>query len=86
MPRYENPRIPEGINVSKTHPLMDFAGLIAGVAVIFLSITATLYLLAGWLLPFVPFGIEKIILADVEGKLAIQNELDPGEQRIQEYL
>ena len=61
MPRYENPRIPEGINLSKTHPLMDFAGLIAGVAVIFLSITATLYLLAGWLLPFVPFGIEKML-------------------------
>lgn len=86
MARYENPIIPEGINVSKTHPLVEFAGLIAGVAGIFLCIMATLYLLAGWLLPFVPFAIEKIILTDFEGRALTQTETGPEEQRIQEYL
>ena len=32
MSAYENPQIPEGINVSPTHPLKDFTLLLGGVS------------------------------------------------------
>lgn len=84
--RYENPKIPEGINVSKTHPLIDFGGLLLGVAGIFLAVMASMYFLSGWLLPFVPFSMERSILSSYKGETFFAGELTDKEQRIQHYL
>ena len=65
MAKYHNPKIPEGINVSDTHPLADFAYLVAGVAGICFALFVSMYALAGWLLPFVPFSLEQRILETV---------------------
>ncbi len=83
---YENPKVAEGINVSKTHPLTDFAGLLAGVACIFFTAIAIIYLLAVWLLPYVPFSIEQTILASYEGDTFFSTDPTDEEQRIQRYL
>ena len=37
MSAYENPQIPEGINVSPTHPLKDFALLLGGVSALIVA-------------------------------------------------
>jgi len=83
---YENPKVAEGINVSKTHPLTDFAGLVAGVAFMFLTVMAIVYLLAAWLLPYVPFSIEQTILANYKGDTFFSTDLTDEEQRVQRYL
>lgn len=57
-PRYSNPALPEGINVSRTHPLVDFARLVAGLAVVTVAAVAVLALLADRLARFVPFSAE----------------------------
>mgnify|MGYP006127825505 CR=1 FL=1 len=84
--RYENPKIPEGINVSKSHPLIDFGGLLVAVAGIFLMLMGSLYFLSGWLLPFVPFSMERTILSSYEGQTFFAGQLTDEEQEVQHYL
>jgi predicted Zn-dependent protease len=57
-PRYTNPPLPEGINVSSTHPLADFARLLGGVAVVAVAVVGVLTVAAGHLARFVPFSAE----------------------------
>jgi Zn-dependent protease with chaperone function len=83
---YENQRIPEGINVSKTHPLVEFATGLAGVAGICITLVGTIYLLGGWLLPQVPFSMEQTILESYQGETVLNAALTPEEQKTQEYL
>jgi Zn-dependent protease with chaperone function len=83
---YENPKVAEGINVSKTHPLTDFTGLVAGVAFMVLTVMGVIYLLASWLLPYVPFSIEQTILANYNGDTFFSTDLTDEEQRVQRYL
>lgn len=55
---YENRPVPEGINVSRTHPLADFAWLLAVVGIIVTLVVLALSLAAGWLAQQVPFEQE----------------------------
>jgi len=57
-PRYTNPPLPEGINVSRSHPLADFARLLGGVAVVVVAVVGVLAVAAGHLARFVPFSAE----------------------------
>ncbi len=57
-PEYSNPALPEGINVSRTHPLADFARLLGGVAVVLVAGVLVLALAAGHLARFIPFSAE----------------------------
>lgn len=57
-PEYANPPLPEGINVTRTHPLADFARLLAGVAVVLVVTVVILTVAAGQLARFVPFRAE----------------------------
>lgn len=55
---YENRPVPEGINVSRTHPLADFAWLLALVGIVVTVVVLALSLAAGWLAQQVPFEQE----------------------------
>mgnify|MGYP003571114083 CR=1 FL=1 len=55
---YENRPVPEGINVSDEHPLVDFAWMLATVAVLVTVLVVALSLSAGWLARQVPMAQE----------------------------
>lgn len=56
---YENRPVPEGINVSPTHPLLDFLWMAAAVGGIVVAIVVVLSLAAGHLVRLVPFEHEQ---------------------------
>jgi predicted Zn-dependent protease len=60
---YRNPQPPEGINVSDSHPLLDFLRLLGGLLVIALIIFAVLALLADRLAKYIPFENEVEVAA-----------------------
>lgn len=55
---YENRPIPEGINVSDEHPLVDFIWMLVTVALVVAVLIAALAFSAGWLARKVPFSQE----------------------------
>jgi predicted Zn-dependent protease len=55
---YHNPQLPEGINVSRTHPLLDLLRLLGGSLVIAAIVFAALALLADKLAKYIPFETE----------------------------
>jgi len=60
-----HPEIPEGINVSKTHPLAEFGYLIAGVVGIVLVVLVLAQFLAVFLVRYIPFEMEKQLLEEL---------------------
>lgn len=66
MARYENPQIPEGINVSEENPLKEFALLVTGISVVVVVVVTVLSLLAGHLARYVPFEQERALLSRVD--------------------
>lgn len=83
---YENPKIPEGINVSTTHPLKDFALLVTGVATLFLMVMLCLYLAADYLSPYIPFSAEKKVAGLVLEQYTDTEALSQRDQVIEDYL
>ena len=55
---FENPEIPDGINVSEKHPLRDFASLLLAVVALSALLAAAAALGAGYLARHVPFRFE----------------------------
>jgi len=82
---YENPEIPEGINVTPEHPLKEFAVLLVGVSAAIVVAVVSLSLLAGYMVRFVPFAQEQA-LASRAGTLWQGIELDEDAQAKQHYL
>lgn len=78
---YENPRIPEGINVSKVHPLKDFFSMLIGVGLVSLLLITALMLLTDRLVRFIPFSAEQAWWAP-----PLDESLDPPQRAIQSYL
>ena len=66
MSAYENPQIPEGINVSPTHPLKDFALLLGGVSALIVVAVLALSFAAGYLVRFVPFEQEQALASSID--------------------
>lgn len=56
--KFENPRLPDEINVSRSSPLADFLALALGIVVMAALATVVLYFAAGYLAARVPFGVE----------------------------
>lgn len=56
---YSNPQIPEGINVTKEHPLKEVAQLAVGVLVLVAIVLAALAYGVGYLARLVPFKLEE---------------------------
>jgi len=55
---YENRPVPEGINVSDQHPLVDFFWMLATVALVITVLMVVLSLSAGWLARQIPMAQE----------------------------
>ncbi|KAB2922590.1 MAG: M48 family metallopeptidase [Dechloromonas sp.] len=85
MADYENPEIPEGINVSPTHPLKDFALLVAGISTLLVVGVLILSLLAGQLTRHIPFAHEQALAASLDRWLPAAPET-PVQQQRQQYL
>ena len=66
---YENPKIPEGINTSKEHPIKEFAWLLSGAAILLLIIVT----LMDW------FGSSVARLIPFEAELKLSQQFDPPE-------
>jgi len=62
---YENPEIPEGINVSREHPLKEFAVLVGGTVALILAIVLILGWLAESIATRIPFSYEQEIAGDI---------------------
>lgn len=65
MADYENRTVPEGINVSPTHPLKEFAVLFAGMSVLVVLLVVVVAFLGGWLARYIPFEQERVIAAEL---------------------
>lgn len=83
---YQNREIPEGINVSPTHPLVDFIWMMAAVAVAIAVLVFALFLLTQKLLPQVPFSAERAIAERLAPRLLGTQDTTPGQQRLETYL
>jgi len=59
--QYSNPKLPEGINTTKTNPLKEFAVLTVGVIIVAFSVLAVLILLVDFFADKIPFQWEKEI-------------------------
>ena len=84
MALYENPEIPERINVTAEHPLKDFAILLLASTGILIATVLTLSLLAGYLVRYVPFAQEKALVSGLSSQWQ-QAESAAAKQK-QQYL
>lgn len=85
MSEYENREVPEGINVSPTHPLKDFALLVGGSGAVILVAVLALSLLAGQLARHIPFAQERALAASL-GRWLPAAPAKPGERQRHDYL
>ncbi len=83
---YQNREPPEGINVSATHPLVDFLWMLATVAAVVAVLVFALSLLAQKLLPLVPFSVERTIAERVATPLWESQAVAPKHTQIETYL
>lgn len=83
---YENRDIPEGINVSKTHPLKEFAWLAAGLIILVVFSVLILSLMAEHLTRYIPFSMEQKAAASISERYADEHPLGQQQQAIQNYL
>ncbi|UCV10271.1 M48 family metallopeptidase [Dechloromonas denitrificans] len=85
MADYENRPVPEGINVSPSHPLREFALLVAGISGLILVVTLVVSLLAGQFARHIPFTEEKALAESLATRwpTTAGNQLD---QQRQTYL
>jgi len=74
---YENPPLPEGINVGREKPVAEFLRLAAGLAIVVVMLSAMLYLGGGTLARQIPFETERKWTGDrVLGVEAITKSAD----------
>ena len=83
---YENRDIPEGINVSKTHPLKEFAWLTLGLIAVVVFLVLILSLMAEHLTRYIPFSVEQKVATSVSKRYMDDHPLSPQQQSIQTYL
>ena len=81
MTEYSNPQIPDGINVSHSHPIADFARLLGGILVVVAVVVGALALAAGYMAKYVPFESERSIAERFAGSLA-----ESGPKPVADYL
>jgi len=86
MAEYDNPEIPEGINVSPTHPLKEFALLVGGISALVIVAVLVLSLLAGTLARHVPFAQEQALAESLSSHWTASAKPSAVEQQRQAYL
>ena len=77
--KYSNPEIPEGINVSNTHPLSEFMLLVVGVFTIMSIVLLTLVFITERIVQYIPFEYESKITLNYPVK-------DYKDEQLQQYL
>jgi len=85
---YQNPKIPEGINVTDEHPLKDFFSMLLGVGLLAALFFLALSFIAEKLVVYIPFETE-VVLAErmTEGMSESPDEdSDPHQLRVESYL
>jgi predicted Zn-dependent protease len=75
---HENPKIPEGINVTNEHPLKGFFYLLVTVGVFAIGIIIIVSLTVGVLVKWVPFETESKLADNVIAKI---KEVDSGKEK-----
>ncbi len=80
--RYENRQAPEGINISKEHPLKQFAKLLAAAAVCIVLLVLVLQFIGGSLAKRVPFRYEVSAMENVQ----LDFFASPASPQMQNYL
>lgn len=81
---YSNPKIPEGINTSKEHPLKEFSFLLIGALLLIVSATFILGFFGGWLAGKIPFSAEVKIASYYKAPSKDQNEAQKDSPHLQE--
>jgi predicted Zn-dependent protease len=88
--RYSNPRIPEGINVSRRHPLREFAVLAGGALALVIAIGWLVAQFGGQAARLVPFAYEtRLMPASVfqaDAPAALQRYVDGLADRLAEAM
>jgi predicted Zn-dependent protease len=70
---YSNPPVPHEVNVSRTHPLLDFARLLGGIAIVAAIALGVLMLAADRLAKYLPYSAEAGIASRLEATLPAAN-------------
>ncbi len=81
--RYENPDVPQDVNVSRTSPLVEFFRLLAAIGLICVILTAVVYFCARWIAPWIPFRYEGAAASFIVKRL---DPPDPADQPMRDYL
>jgi len=84
--KFENPQIPEGINVGDAHPLKDFALLAVGALGAIAVIVALLAWSAEYVARFIPFGVEQALSRKVLGSGFAEASTSSQAEVVQRYL
>jgi predicted Zn-dependent protease len=83
---YENPNIPEGINVGTEHPLKDFALLAIGVLGTIVLLIVILAWSAEYVARFTPFSFEQALIGKFETTLEADEKPTEDFEEVQRYL
>ena len=83
---YENPNIPEGINVGTEHPLKDFALLAIGVLGTIVLLIVVLAWSAEYVARFIPFSFEQALIGKFETTLEADDKPAEDFEDVQRYL
>ncbi len=88
---YQNPKLPEGINVTNEHPLKEFSYLLFGIIGAIILITITLSFTASYLAQFVPFSTEVSLANNTQELLNLKRDSNSSKtdkeiKEIEHYL
>ncbi len=88
---YSNPKIPEGINTSKEHPLKEFSSLLIGALILIAVVTFVLGFFGSYLAGKIPFSAEVKIASLYDAPGAVSDKTNNGdtldkETRLKIYL
>ena len=81
---YQNPKIPEGINVTDEHPLKDFFAMLLGIGLLVALFFLTLSFIAEKLVVYIPFETEVILAERMSG--IPDEDSEPHQLRVESYL
>ncbi len=83
---YENPQLPEEVNVGRENVLLEFLRLAAGLAVFVLLLSALLYFSGGWMARWIPFGMERAWAGERVLGIRPGSAVPEGHAAIERYL
>jgi predicted Zn-dependent protease len=86
---YENPQVPDEVNLSQSHPLVDFLWMLIAVAGATAAVILLLALLTDFFVSNVPFELEQRLVTSfdlLEEGLQEEQEADATDREIQTYL